>query len=208
MTQENGIHLNFDCLKGETIFHSSFCIKHNVNPSKINRLSSELMEAISYYHMLDDDRLIALVGELIVENALESYLSASLKGYQKEFSNSNISPKIRIAKALNLSPPIIFECADIIRDIRNEFAHHLDTTNFDSITKEKTNRIKDALLRINDKMAEKRNLRENFTILTIDTTMALQIFTKDAHLLNSYLRSDNFQKNLLEYSKTIEGNKS
>jgi hypothetical protein len=201
MLHENGISLNFDCPKGDAIFYTSFLMAHS--PSEFEKLSNDVMDAMQYLSHLDKDRTIVLVGELIVENAIENYLSASMRGYKKEFSKLSFYLKIRIAKSLNLSPPKIFECADIIRAIRNEFVHDLNITDFANIKTELTKKLDNALIVVNYKTnQEERTMREKFVMLILATTTALFICTKDACLLNSFLRSDSFQKNLLDYYKT------
>jgi hypothetical protein len=204
MAQEKKINLNFDCPKGDAVFHTSFHDAFNVNPSELKNVSNEVMDLILNLHMLDDDRLIALVGELIVENTVENYLCASGKGYEREFSKSNFSLKLRSAKSLNLSPSKIFDCVEVIRLIRNDFAHNLDIKNFDSIRTDLIKELDKALFSINHPMTEEKDLRSKFVMLTFDTAAALTIYTKDVRLLNSFLRSDSFQKSLLDYSKTIE----
>jgi hypothetical protein len=150
--------------------------------------------------MLDDDRLIALVGALIVENSLETYLSASLLGYKKELSGSKdffFSWKIAVAKSLRFCPNKILTCADVIRQLRNEFAHNLGIRDF---VYQKG--LDYAFLSIVDETPRKeRTMREKFVLLSINTAEALFVYTKDVQLLNSFLRSDSFHSSLLKFAE-------
>ena len=122
------------------------------------------MEIAKHFHMLDDDRLIALIGALIVENAVEAYLSAAMLGYKKELSGSKdffFSWKIAVAKSLRFCPTKILTCADVIRQIRNEFAHNLGIKDFVELKTVYRKKLDDAFLSIVDETPRKeRTMRE------------------------------------------------
>ena len=154
--------LNFDCKKGEAVFCTSFYHASKIKQLEIKTLP--FMEIPKHFRMLDDDRLTALVGALIVENSLETCLSASLLGYKKELFGSKdffFSWKIAVAKSLRFCPNKILTCADVIRQIRNEFAHNLGIKDFVELKSVSQKRLDDAFLSIVDETPRKeRTMRE------------------------------------------------
>jgi hypothetical protein len=81
---------------------------------------------------LTDDRLLAIVTALVVEQRVDVLLGSFLPGYKHlaEGRDLTFSLKIGLAKALGFIPPRILRAATMIREIRNEFAHDLDILSF------------------------------------------------------------------------------
>jgi hypothetical protein len=84
---------------------------------------------------LNDDRLLAIVTALIVEDRIDAALGSFLPRYRKLAENTDFtfSMKIALCEALGQIPPSILSAANTLRKIRNEFAHNLDITSFDGI---------------------------------------------------------------------------
>jgi hypothetical protein len=152
---------------------------------------------------LKDDRLYALVAELLAENAVNIYLSEIMPRYKQELADKRdftFSLKIIIARELRFSPARYFNGADILRKVRNEFAHNLEMETFECL---KSDLIKDMrkVLSTYREMSQPFNgsIREIFTVLTHTTVMGLLTFAKHVHSLNSYLRDEGLYDNLIEY---------
>ncbi len=81
---------------------------------------------------MNDHRLLAIVTALLVENRVDKVNSMFLPKYNKlsETSQFTFSMKIRLLESLDFIPPSITQAAHYLRDIRNEFAHNLEKTDF------------------------------------------------------------------------------
>lgn len=84
---------------------------------------------------LNDERLLAIVAALIVEDRLDAALGAFLPRYGRlsDAKEYTFSLKIALLEALALIPPRILAAATIIRRIRNEFAHDLELESFSQL---------------------------------------------------------------------------
>jgi len=119
--------------KGEAVFTEPLLRFFRHNP---------LPELFRQTEGLNDDRLLAIVTALIVEDRLDAVLGSFLPRYARltEKTEFTFSIKIALVEALGLIPPNIPAAASIIRKIRNEFAHHLEIKAF---TELKTNLVAD-----------------------------------------------------------------
>jgi hypothetical protein len=88
-----------------------------------------------------DDRTAAIVAASLVENNLALVISTRLRQFADDaekrrlFDNSGallstFSNKIDMGFALNLYDRLVRDDLDRIREIRNQFAHHLDVRDF------------------------------------------------------------------------------
>ncbi len=96
---------------------------------------NELPELFRKVEGMNDERLLAIVTALIVENRLDHMLPFFLPRYSKlkGMAEFTFSMKIRLLQALNFIPPLIPAAAHCIREIRNEFAHQLSKTQLSEI---------------------------------------------------------------------------
>jgi hypothetical protein len=96
---------------------------------------NELPELFQKVEGMDDERLLAIVTGLLVENRLDHQLAFFLPRYSvfEKVTEFGFSMKIRLLQALNFIPPLIPAAADCIRKIRNEFAHQLSKTHLSEI---------------------------------------------------------------------------
>jgi hypothetical protein len=113
----------FSGKKGESLFSEPLLRFFRENP---------LPELFKKTESLNDDRLLAIVTALIVEDRIDAALRAFLPKYTKlaERTDFTFSLKIALIEALAQIPPIFTRTATIIRKIRNEFAHNLNIVSF------------------------------------------------------------------------------
>ena len=113
----------FSGKKGETIFSEPLLTFFRHNP---------LPELFQQTEGLKDDRLLAIVTALIVEDRIDAVLGSFLPRYVRltEKTEFTFSMKIALVEALGQIPPNILAAASVIRKIRNEFAHHLEIKAF------------------------------------------------------------------------------
>ncbi len=84
-----------------------------------------------------DDRSLALITALLLEYHIDRLLHAFLPRYQilLDRSETTFSLKADMLKALAFVPPEILRCVDVLRKIRNDFAHDLNMEDFEKISK-------------------------------------------------------------------------
>ncbi len=158
-----------------------------------------------YFEHLDknDDRLLVLTAELLLENAIDRYLSELMPSYKKNLNDKKeftFSLKIAVAKSLKLSPPQFFNSADLIRRIRNQFVHQLEITKFEMLNSKIQKEISDNLLLYipKEKLAEK-TLQERFRSLSLYTFYGMNRQIENVHSLNVFIRDDGFLSNLTKF---------
>ncbi len=102
---------------GASLFHR--VLFRPIGPSEMPDLLQKTEHA--------DDRVSAIVSALVVENRLDRLLRAWLPGFKALSTNRDFTTAMRIAvlRAAVLVPEDILRCADIARQVRNEFAHDL-----------------------------------------------------------------------------------
>ncbi|MBP1311725.1 hypothetical protein MHH57_05570 [Paenibacillus sp. FSL H7-0442] len=114
-----------------SLIHYGGCL----DEEKKKEISSKNLEALVHIIPLKDDRLLLLTGALIIENSIDNYLSDFMSGYNalKENRDFSLSMKIGLAKALALCPSKIFNYCNIIRLMRNDFAHNLQAKEIEGL---------------------------------------------------------------------------
>jgi DNA-binding MltR family transcriptional regulator len=103
------------------------------------KTSPDLMVAFQqWFSEVNSDRTFAIVGGTIVENCLELYLKSRMRDLELSkgrsvFGNlfdsngplSTFSGKNNLAYAAGFVGPIFFKDLEVIREVRNQFAHDL-----------------------------------------------------------------------------------
>jgi hypothetical protein len=115
----------FNGVPGQTLFDHPFMGRFRADPPPASFQKT---------HGIDDDRLLAIVAALVVEEKLDHLLRLFLPGYHKLQSEQfGFAMKIRLLEALKLIPFRFTSAADCIRLIRNEFAHDLEKRRFEQL---------------------------------------------------------------------------
>jgi hypothetical protein len=85
----------------------------------------------------DDERLLVLLGGLIVENALDRLLGEAIVKYKQIRDNRDFTFAMRItlAESLCLIPSKVLRAADLVRGLRNDFVHNLDVKSFEDLSR-------------------------------------------------------------------------
>jgi hypothetical protein len=191
--------VNANCPKNEAIFYDTTVF----SSSPINTIGDKMKEKIiSYFkHIVElkDDRLLVLISDLLLENTVDNYLSAIMPAY-KENINFTFFTKICVAKALRLSPSKFFDGADLVRRIRNEFAHNIETRTFETLKPKLIDEIVKILRSYYPtKQPKEETIQEQFKSLTMLTYVALNNNIENIRSLNSFLRDELFHDTLLAY---------
>ena len=98
---------------------------------------SRMEEILSHTKNVDDDRILSLLTALLVENRVEHILSELLPNFKALLENTDFtfSMKLRLLEAFNIIPIQLIRSADIIRKIRNAFAHEITIRKFEDLDK-------------------------------------------------------------------------
>lgn len=87
---------------------------------------------------LSDDRSFVILAATVLEYEVDRFLEAFIPESKSIVDqNTNFNRKIVLIKAFRLVPPQIVNIADLVKNIRNEFAHNLDIDSFDDAQKSK-----------------------------------------------------------------------
>jgi len=81
---------------------------------------------------LTDDRAVILEGALIIENSVRKFLKTAVPGRKK---NLGFALAISLSRDMQLCPDQVFDDADLVREIRNEYAHDLTKRSYHDLSK-------------------------------------------------------------------------
>ncbi len=181
--------LNFEGPKGESLFRRLlvWCL-----PAELQLTIQKEMDEVFSHLGSEDDRAVALVGALVVEDGVNRLVAAHAPGYnalaaKRDFS---LSMRIELARALRLCPSSLLGAADTVRNIRNEFAHKLELTAFDGCKTQYLQAAKDHLKQIQPTMVVGKSDREVFRNLVTMVYLALRGYTFHVARLNQYIREE------------------
>jgi len=196
--------INIGGPSGESIFSRplEWCMKANT----LKILQKELNEQFVHVRDANDDRLLALVGALVVENAIDRLLSAVLPGYRtlRDGMQLTFSMRIKIAKAARLMPSRILGCADFVRAVRNDFAHDLEIGSFDQLDSSKLQSMRDRLSHYSPDLIAAKSHAQVFEGVVTWTAIGLHLYALHVATLGDFLRSDEFLT-CLKHSVAKEG---
>jgi len=123
------------CLEGQkkkSLYHRlGPTVKHNVG-----QLQEKINELFLKYKKIKDERLLGVICPMCVEFSLDVLLGSYIKNYKiynKEGGPKAFDLKIKLLKALNIIPEHIISPLELIRRIRNKFAHDLEASSFDEL---------------------------------------------------------------------------
>ena len=125
----------FDANKGQSLFIKPFfeILRENKLPELFQKVDG-----------LDDQRLLAIVTALLVENRVDAMLNLIFPRYKMLLDRQEytFSMKLTTLEALRYLPASILKASHAIRKVRNEFAHNMDLVRFDDLD----NKIKEVMM--------------------------------------------------------------
>ena len=189
------------------LFHTHQQLTRDLEPMRES--GREVLDIFKRLTKLKEDRAIVLVGALFVENAVDQLITSIIPDFSKVNKRKEItfSVKIDLAKALNMAPSSILNCADRIRDIRNEFAHNIELETFDDLDERHYDSLKAHLYKYLPNNAPEKKTIDNYSFYelfrdaTENTVLNLLIYAWNINVLNEYIRTDEFMQNLIKYFK-------
>lgn len=205
------IEINLDGKKGESLFYHPFFMEILATDENAKSLIDQYRYIIDRYHKIEDERLMAIIGYLIVEEALDTFLSAWLEDYNKISNGLSFYRKESLAVSLKLIPKKILEAIEPVRLIRNYFAHDKDADWFKQLREKKDGKDKidgmyAAIKTFNkfpfDEMPDSNKDFITFKELCFYIAFALNIYSKHLIVVRDYIWKE---KNL---DKIVKINKS
>ena len=179
--------------KGESLFHKA--LTRIVTPEgAVEAMQSEVASALEKVEKTGDERALALVGALLVENAVQKLLASVMPAHDDllEHQNVTFSVQIEIALALRHVPKRILRSAHVIRKIRNEFAHDLELDEFSKVTEKLRRQMHARAKEFKEDGAVAGNDLKTFSNLAVLVVLALRVHSLQTGAMDEYLRSDQF----------------
>ncbi len=182
------------------------------NKKEMKDIKEKLKKYLDKYKKTSDDRALALMCALAVENELEELLKKWIPTYKIliEEKGFDFSSKINLVKASKLIPGKILNAIEPIKRIRNIFAHNLDATTFEDVkkidsdapAKQQAFPIMHNKIRTFIPNWKEENDKLVFFELTVLIVLGLNIYAKHVKELNSYIRNKKNLKKIIEEVKS------
>lgn len=119
-------------VKDDCLFKEQFDLWKTIEWNK------DIPPYIKRLNNLGDDRSFVILATTILEYQIDRFLKKFIPKYDILIDkNTPLNTKIKILKAFNLLPKQFPNMITVIKDIRNDFAHHLEIDNFNDATKSK-----------------------------------------------------------------------
>ncbi len=184
--------------EGESLFIEPLLryFRHNPLPELFNKTEQ-----------LKDDRLLAIVTALIVEDRLDATLRSFLPRYSRltTATDFTFSMKIALAEALAFIPTKILSAATVLRKIRNEFAHHLELDSFVQLQASLIAGLKNLRSEAYgvfgaDERKPKATFLEEYKSVAFFCIVGLDAYQENLSYLRSYIERPEFVEALLKSS--------
>jgi hypothetical protein len=121
-------------VQGETLFHRPVV---DVFASIEDQLKADgLRSTLNRMQNYEDERSMVLLAALASEAVIDKLLAAIIPGYVAELRDQRDMPfslKIKLLKALAIVPKHLTGAADLVRGVRNKFAHQLTVEKLDDL---------------------------------------------------------------------------
>jgi hypothetical protein len=169
----------------------------DVEPQSLQaQLQSKIDGILAPAMTSQDDRLLVLLGALVIENAIDDLLASLMPGYKtlRARRDYTLSMRIEIATALRLIPSRILSDADFVRKVRNKFVHDLSFDTFNSLSPSEIQSMRDRVREYNPKPFG--TPPELFRTLVRFAATALYAYTFSVKRLAGFLRSPQLAQHL------------
>ncbi len=184
--------------KNESLFYEA---KSWLVATKIEDIQARLDERWQYYGKVKDDRLVAVIAALCIESSIDALLTAVAPGFQQYIKDIDFtfSIKIRMVRSLRLLPSRILNACDLIRQIRNEFAHNVDKKQFEDLGDKYLTKLEPYVRAFNTAQRNPKEVQTLFKDLVGFTLIALIVYTKQVLRLRCYVEGEAGKKGFAEW---------
>jgi len=188
--------INIEGKKGESIFYRPLGWTLQEDLKLISGYFEEYERVIGES---EEERLLALVGNLSIEEALDYFLAAYIPRYKKYLSESRdftFSMKIDIGRSLCLIPKHLLDAADLVRKIRNEFAHNLQMKSFDSLKVDTKRKLSTFCKVFFPKDDGHISYSEKFARVADAVILGFEVYSSHVRIARKFIYSDDFTNEL------------
>lgn len=185
----------FNGEKGESLFIEPF----------FDKLKGSLEETFELPHLFrriekaGDERSLAIMTALIVENRVDEILRVFMTGYDDLAKNKDftMSMKTGLLSAMRMFPKHIIACADVVRQIRNDFAHNLEKESFDNVERKYLDKLSALFTGIYGKEESgKKTAHEKFKGIAYIAIFGLHLYKRNVQMLWKVVTSHQFAEEL------------
>jgi len=187
--------------EGETLFWHALA---HIIADRGPQLQGELDDLWVHYRGIADERLLAIVAALCIENAIEELLEALSPGFAqlRDDAGFTFSLKIKTARAIRVMPSRILGSCDLIRQIRNEFAHHLEKKQLSQLDDKKyLQKLAAQVAAFNPAERDRALHAALFRDLVGFVLIALRTYIQHVLRLREHLDTKTFREGFAEWSK-------
>ena len=202
MSNDSHFKLDASGPPGHSLFSNfkAWCLRE----ISVDEIQVELDEEIKHVAQYDDERLLVLLGALVVENALDHLLGQFILDYRglRDNRDFTFSMRIELARAARLIPSKVLGAADTVRQIRNDLVHNLSITSLVQLSPSRTDAMRGRLQEFRVPIEAGEELPQLYSYLVSATTIALRLYAKHVETFNSFIRTDEFSSQLQRYAET------
>lgn len=200
---EDGPFINIEGKEGKSLFYRP--LVGALQGEGFGVLQKRFKEYGLILNKAKDHRLLALVGHMVIEEALDLFLGAEIKGYDQLLKDKayalTMSFKIDLAKSMHLIPAHIFKGAEVINTIRNKFAHTIKYEHFDDLDKRLKGRMRETFSTFVNAVGDEKDLSDLYAELVAIIILATGIYTEHVKIMKDYMKTDKYKKGFNEYLK-------
>jgi hypothetical protein len=193
---EEGKRINIEGKKGESLFYHPVIW---VIEKDFNRIKEQNERHNEFMSRAKEERLLALVGALLMEEALDLLLGAYIPDYSRLKDPRVFTPflKIELAHSLRIIPKHIIDAIALVNKVRNKFAHELKLESFDRLDVGIKNSLKDRCeVFYPDEEVNGKTVKELFTKVVFGVITALAVYAPHLRATREYIFSEAFVREL------------
>ncbi len=170
---------------------------------RMAELQKELNDYWAHYKDLADERAVILVGALCVEDCLDRTINAFFPASKILHENRDFtfSLKIDIVQACNLIPSRILHHCDLVRKLRNDFAHSLEFETLSDWGDENFQAVNQAIMSYQPSYDLSVSPRKRFEDLVAFVCVALKWYTTHVESMRTFLDTKDFMKSLKDFKE-------
>ena len=155
-------------------------------------ISDKFQKYRKLVEQVEEERLIAIIGTLSLEESLDSLLGEYIPDY-KIIDDFSFLSKINLMLSLRLIPKHLLYAIDLARIVRNRFVHDLSIDRFDSLDKQ----IKSTLRTTHKEFFpgdgnDNEKLKDIFMKIVESVVIGLGIYASHIKTAKEFIYSDEF----------------
>ena len=197
--------INIEGKKGESLFYHPvmWAIKGD-----FERIEGRFEDYKKLIEPTKEERLLALLGTMCMEEALDLFLGAYIPKYNRLKSQRDFTLflKIELGSSLRVVPAHILGAATLVNSIRNKFAHELKIDCFDSLDSGTKDNLKQKH-RVFFPNAKKPSItvKDAFIEILETVILGLGIYTPHLKTAKEYIYSKDFLNEIDNRMKSKSG---